>query len=71
MNELPMEDYQCLTKVYGDKNVENACIFILGSTDPAGLAVSILPTKQRVTDVLDAVHGEYLHGWTMKYGLNI
>ncbi len=55
-------DYSDLISIYGATNVENALIFISNSTDPKGLRVSIPPTNQRVTEVLEAVHGEFLLG---------
>ena len=56
-----MPDFSDLTEKYGEKNVEDTCIYILTASHPqSGLAVAIQPTHKRVADVLDAVHREFL-----------
>ncbi len=62
MNELPETDYSDLIQKYGEKNVENTCIYIFQATDPRGLAVGIQPSYERVAEVLDTVHREFLTG---------
>ncbi len=63
-----MDDLTPLIKLYGEKNVENAAIFITQQCDPKGLAVSIPPTKDRVESILDAIHGEFLDGYLARWG---
>ncbi|KKK59228.1 hypothetical protein LCGC14_3036510 [marine sediment metagenome] len=60
MNKLPKIDYSDLIQKYGEKNVENTCIYIVQFTDPKGLAVNIWPTCGRVAEILDVVHREFL-----------
>lgn len=55
-----LDDYFSLINKYGEANVEETMIYITKSTDPRGLAVNILPTKERVAELLDAVHREFL-----------
>jgi len=60
-NEFPKIDYSALIKKYGEKNVEDTCIYIVQATDLRGLAVSIQLTYERVAKILDIVHGEFLN----------
>ena len=53
-------EYFDLIEKYGEKNVEETMMYITNSTDPRGLAVLITPTVSRVTEILDAVHREFL-----------
>lgn len=60
---LNAEDLTILSLKYGQKNVENTMIYISGQLHPkTDLQVNIPYTIDRVEKILDAVHGEYLHG---------
>ena len=53
-------DYTYLIEKYGARNVESTAIYIVQATDPRGLVVNIQATAERVGEVLDAVHREFL-----------
>lgn len=56
-------ELDCLSKKYGQQNVERTMIYITEQRDPrTDLHVLIPYTLDRVEKILDAVHGEYLNG---------
>lgn len=53
-------EYQALlplVKEFGERNVEEACIFVTKACDSKGLRVSIRPAPEMVRAILEAVHG--------------
>lgn len=58
-NELKGFDYSDLIKKWGSQRVEDALLFIAGSTDHRGLLVVIAATPERAEAILDATYGEY------------
>ena len=49
-----------LVELYGEKNVEDAMMFIINSHDFRGLAICIDPDPELIREILWAVHGPYL-----------
>lgn len=66
-NIRQLSDFSDLILKYGEKNVENAQIFILNSYDPHGLKICIPPTVEGVTKILGAIHDEYLPAWEARH----
>lgn len=55
--DLTAYPWRLLVNEFGEKNVENACIFVLAACTPKGLLVRVKLTPEMIRSVLEAVHG--------------